>query len=102
MLIQKLVYLPVLFLFITTILFFGCKKKEGDVAQTVISVKGSDTMVNLAQKWAEIYMQKNPNVSIQVTGGGSGTGVAALLNGTTDLANSSRELKDIEYEKAKS
>ena len=101
MLIQKLVYLPVLFLFITTILFFGCKKKEGDVAQTVISVKGSDTMVNLAQKWAEIYMQKNPNVSIQVTGGGSGTGVASLLNGTTNLANSSRELKESELETAK-
>ncbi|OGV05615.1 MAG: hypothetical protein A2330_03980 [Ignavibacteria bacterium RIFOXYB2_FULL_36_7] len=47
-------------------------------------------------------MQLNPNVSIQVTGGGSGTGVAALLNGTTHIANSSRELKDIEYEKAKS
>jgi len=46
-------------------------------------------------------MQKNPNVSIQVTGGGSGTGVASLLNGTTDLANSSRELKSSEYETAK-
>jgi len=100
-LLHKLVYLPVLFLFITTILFFGCKKKEGDIAKTVISVKGSDTMVNLAQKWAEVYMQKNPNVSIQVTGGGSGTGVASLLNGTTDLANSSRELKPSEYETAK-
>jgi len=58
-------------------------------------------MVNLAQKWAEVYMQNNPNVSIQVTGGGSGTGVAALLNGTLDLANSSRELKDSELETAK-
>jgi phosphate transport system substrate-binding protein len=101
MLRQKLLYLPVLFLIVTPILFFGCKKKEGDVAQTVISVKGSDTMVNLAQKWAEVYMQKNPNVSIQVTGGGSGTGVASLLNGTTNLANSSRELKESELETAK-
>jgi phosphate transport system substrate-binding protein len=58
-------------------------------------------MVNLAQKWAEIYMQNNPGVSIQVTGGGSGTGVAALLNGTTDLANSSRELKSSEIESAR-
>ena len=58
-------------------------------------------MVNLAQKWAEVYMQKNPNVSIQVTGGGSGTGVASLLNGTTDLANSSRELIDSELETAR-
>jgi phosphate transport system substrate-binding protein len=86
---------------IAPIMFFGCKKKEGDVSKTVISVKGSDTMVNLAQKWAEVYMQNNPNVSIQVTGGGSGTGVAALLNGTLDLANSSRELKDSELETAK-
>jgi phosphate transport system substrate-binding protein len=83
------------------VLFFGCKKKEGKVAQTVISVKGSDTMVNLAQKWAEVYMQKNPSISIQVTGGGSGTGIAALLNGTVNLANASRELKDSELETAK-
>ena len=86
---------------VTLIFFWGCKKKT-DVEKAVITVKGSDTMVNLSQKWAEVYMQLNPNVSIQVTGGGSGTGVAALLNGTTHIANSSRELKDIEYEKAKS
>jgi len=58
-------------------------------------------MVNLAQKWAEVYMQQIPNVSIQVTGGGSGTGIAALLNGTLDLANASREMKDDEFETAK-
>jgi phosphate transport system substrate-binding protein len=101
MLRQKLFYLPVLVLLIAPVLFFGCKKKEGKVAQTVISVKGSDTMVNLAQKWAEVYMQKNPSISIQVTGGGSGTGIAALLNGTVNLANASRELKDSELETAK-
>ena len=101
MLNRKHIILLVSFLAIAAIMFVGCKKQEGEVKKTVISVKGSDTMVNLAQKWAEVYMQKNPNVSIQVTGGGSGTGVAALLNGTTDLANSSRELKDSEYETAK-
>jgi phosphate transport system substrate-binding protein len=58
-------------------------------------------MVNLSQKWAETYMIKNPNESIQVTGGGSGTGIAALLNGTMDIANASRELKQKEYDKAK-
>lgn len=58
-----------------------------------ITVKGSDTMVVLAQKWAEAYMAKNPNTKIQVTGGGSGTGVAALQNKTTDICNSSRKLK---------
>ena len=101
MLKQKNLCLLVAFLIITPLLFLGCKKKEGGEEKTVISIKGSDTMVNLAQKWAEVYMQKNPNVSIQVTGGGSGTGVAALLNGTTDLANASRELKDSELETAK-
>lgn len=88
-------------LFITSTAFFGCKQKT-EAGKVVITVKGSDTMVNLSQKWAEVYMQKNPNVSIQVTGGGSGTGIAALLNGTTDIANSSRDIKDVEMEKAKS
>jgi phosphate transport system substrate-binding protein len=66
-----------------------------------ITVKGSDTIVILGQKWAEKYMETNPEVAIQVTGGGSGTGIAALLNGTTDLANASRAIKDKEVEKAK-
>ncbi len=83
------------------LLLIGCKKKEDGAVKTIITVKGSDTMVNLSQKWAEEYMKLNPNVSIQVTGGGSGTGVAALLNKTTDLANSSRELKPSELEEAK-
>jgi phosphate transport system substrate-binding protein len=54
-----------------------------------ITVKGSDTLVILAQKWAEVYMTKNPGTKIQVTGGGSGIGIAALQNNTTDIANSS-------------
>ena len=58
-----------------------------------ITVKGSDTMVILAQKWAEIYMTQNPDTKIQVTGGGSGTGFAALQNQTTDIANASRKIK---------
>ncbi|MBU9889562.1 MAG: PstS family phosphate ABC transporter substrate-binding protein [Candidatus Omnitrophica bacterium] len=65
-----------------------------------ITVKGSDTVVVLGQKWAEVYMQKNPGVAIQVTGGGSGVGIAALMNGTTDIANASREIKGSEIEKA--
>ena len=65
--------------------------------QRNITVKGSDTMVILGQRWAEVYMQKNPTgVTIQVTGGGSGTGIAALINGTTDVAESSRPMKDKE------
>lgn len=79
------------------IAFIACKQKAG-AEKIVFSIKGSDTMVNLAQKWAEVYMQQNPSVSIQVTGGGSGTGIAALANGTTNIACSSRELKDKEKE----
>ncbi len=83
------------------LIFFGCKKKVEEGGKQVVSVKGSDTMVNLSQKWAEVYMQQNSNVSIQVTGGGSGTGIAALLNETVDIANASRELKQDELDKAK-
>ena len=61
-----------------------------------ITVKGSDTMVILAQKWAETYMGKHPDVKIQVTGGGTGVGFAALQNQTTDLCNASRKAKSAE------
>ncbi|MEI8134678.1 MAG: phosphate ABC transporter substrate-binding protein [bacterium] len=61
---------------------------------TTITVKGSDTMVQLAQRWAEKYMKQNSGVNIQVTGGGSGTGISALINGTTDICTASRPMKD--------
>ncbi len=70
-------------------------------AAGTVTVKGSDTMVILAQRWAEDYMKKNPAKKVQVTGGGSGTGIAALLNGTTDIANSSRSIKDAEIAKVR-
>jgi phosphate transport system substrate-binding protein len=63
-----------------------------------ITAKGSDTLVILAQKWAEVYMTKHPGTTIQVTGGGSGTGFAALQNQTTDLADASRKIKAKEIE----
>ena len=66
-----------------------------------ITVKGSDTLVILSQRWAEVYMQKNPTASIQVTGGGSGVGIAALINGSTDIANASRPMKASEIDKLK-
>lgn len=66
-----------------------------------ITVKGSDTMVILAQRWAEKYMAAHPDVTIQVTGGGSGTGISALINGTTDICNASRPMKGAEREKLK-
>src|SRR5215471_10253247 len=61
-----------------------------------ITVKGSDTLVILAQKWAEVYMSKHPETKIQVTGGGSGIGFAALQNNTTDIADASRSIKAAE------
>jgi phosphate transport system substrate-binding protein len=70
-------------------------------SQEKITVKGSDTMVILAQKWAELYMKNNPSSTIQVTGGGSGVGITALINGTTDICNSSRPMKQTEIEKLK-
>lgn len=72
------------------------------MATEKITVKGSDTMVILAQKWAELYMKKNQGISVQVTGGGSGVGISALINGSTDIANSSRSMKQSELEKLKS
>jgi phosphate transport system substrate-binding protein len=65
-----------------------------------VTVKGSDTMVLLGQKWAEVYMQKKPGTKVQVTGGGSGTGIAALINGTTNIAESSRPMKNEEVASA--
>jgi phosphate transport system substrate-binding protein len=61
-----------------------------------ITLKGSDTMVILAQRWAENYMRGHPGKVVQVTGGGSGTGIAALINGTTDVCMSSRPMKEPE------
>lgn len=68
---------------------------------TTITVKGSDTMVILAQRWAEAYMATHPDVTIQVTGGGSGVGISALINGATDICNASRPMKAAEREKLK-
>ena len=82
----------------------GCDKKSADSSkkEDTISLQniGSDTMVNLAQAWAEAYAKVEPKVSVEVSGGGSGIGVAALINGTCDIANSSRSREKEEEEKA--
>ena len=70
-------------------------------ARTEIQNKGSDTLVNVAQAWAEAYQKVDPEVAVAVSGGGSGTGIAALINGTVDIANASRKMKDKEIELAK-
>jgi phosphate transport system substrate-binding protein len=70
------------------------------VGRNTITIKGSDTLVRLGQRWAEEYMKNNPEAVIQVSGGGSGTGIAALLNGTTDVCEASRDMKEREYKLA--
>ncbi len=70
-------------------------------ARTLIQNKGSDTLVNVAQAWAEEYRKVDPEVAVAVTGGGSGTGIAAMINGTVDIANASRKMKDKEMKLAK-
>ena len=70
-------------------------------ARTLIQNKGSDTLVNVAQAWAEAYPEVNPDVAVAVSGGGSGTGIAAMINGTVDIANASRKMKEKEMKLAK-
>jgi phosphate transport system substrate-binding protein len=70
--------------------------------RVVIQNKGSDTLVNVAQAWAEAYSKVNPKVAIAVSGGGSGTGIAAMINGTVDIANASRKMKASEIKSAES
>jgi phosphate transport system substrate-binding protein len=74
----------------------------GGEQREIIQNKGSDTLVNVAQAWAEAYQQVDPAVVVAVSGGGSGTGIAALINGTVDIANSSRAMKDSELQLARS
>jgi len=71
------------------------------LSSAAVTVKGSDTLVILAQRWAEEYMKKNPGKKVQVTGGGSGVGIAALINGTTQIANASRAMKADEKAKVR-
>ncbi len=79
----------------------GRSSSSGSGSRTVLQNKGSDTLVNVAQAWAEAYQRVNPDLAISVSGGGSGTGIAALINGTVDLANSSRKIKEREMEQAR-
>ena len=81
-------------------LMFFVSNVSAAQGQKSIQIKGSDTMVNLGQAWAEAYMEKHADSLVAVTGGGSGTGIAALLNKTCDIASSSRKIKDKEIELA--
>ncbi len=77
----------------------GCNRLSG--VRIVIRDSGSDTMVNLAQAWAEEYSTVEPTVSVEVGGGGSATGITSLIDGTADLANCSRRMEPEEREAAK-
>lgn len=95
----------VFFAFAITIFISGCGQKSDETTtpstgKFVIQNSGSDTMVNLAQTWAEEYAEINPSVSVEVSGGGSGTGIAALINGTVDIANCSRQMEPEEVARA--
>jgi phosphate transport system substrate-binding protein len=79
----------------------GSSAGQGSDLSGSLNVEGSDTMVNLANSWAEQFMTVNPNVNIAVKGGGSGNGIAALINGTADFADASREMKPEEIDQAK-
>jgi phosphate transport system substrate-binding protein len=80
----------------------ACRPTEGGGGASGAAIQnvGSDTIVNLALAWAEAYQKEHPEVRIAVTGGGSGTGIAGLINGTVDIANASRQMKPEEVEKA--
>src|SRR3990172_5666948 len=81
----------------------GCKGDKGTTGpqKAVISNSGSDTMVNLAQMWAEEYQKVKPEVSVEVAGGGSGVGIRDMMQGIVDIANSSRDMTDSEKEQVK-
>lgn len=85
----------------TTVLIASFIVVSSAQARTVLQNKGSDTLVNVAQAWAEAYQEVKPEVAIAVSGGGSGTGIAAMINGTVDIANASRKMKEKEIELAK-
>lgn len=99
----------VLLLALTTGVIAACRSADSTLSSTeedtgpvrAIQNKGSDTLVNIALAWAETYREIEPGVDIAVTGGGSGTGIAALINGTVDIANASRPMKENEIEDAR-
>lgn len=92
----------VIIISILLVLLTACRPAEGEAGEAGVAIQnvGSDTIVNLALAWAEAYQAQHPDVRIAVTGGGSGTGIAGLINGTVDIANASRQMKPEEIEAA--
>lgn len=98
---MKKVILVMLVIVFAGVLFAGCKSSQPTEQPVNITINGSTTIFPIAQKEAEVYMNKHLNVNISVEGTGSGNGIAALIDGTTDIADSSREIKQGEIDKAK-
>jgi phosphate transport system substrate-binding protein len=105
---HSIVRFAVKFALIGCLVFTGCQKESEQQDKTktaqevaTIQVKGSDTLVNVAQAWAEAYKKNAPAVDVEVSGGGSGVGIAALVKGTIDIASTSRNMKPEEMETAK-
>ena len=95
-------YIKIFLILVTVVILSSCSKSQNeDMYSASIQIKGSDTIVNLLQAWAEDFSQTRPLVNIGITGGGSGTGFAALINRTCDIAMSSREIDSSEVELAK-
>jgi phosphate transport system substrate-binding protein len=88
----------ILTLVLSTLFLFGC---PAPAERQTITIKGSDTLLQVGQHWAEVYMKEHPDATIQVTGGGTGTGIAALIDGTTDICQASRAMKQEEKDKLK-
>jgi phosphate transport system substrate-binding protein len=100
--IMRKIFISTVTLAMALMLVSGCSRQEDSTGseQRFITIKGSDTMVHLASSWAETFMKQNPDMEVSVTGGGSGTGIAALLNGTTDICAASRKIKNKELKLA--
>lgn len=96
---MKRIILIVLFLILSTACTSNSTGTDPDT-EAYIENKGSDTIVNLALAWAERYQAEHPEIRISVTGGGSGTGIASIINGTVDIANASRQIKEEEIAEA--
>jgi phosphate transport system substrate-binding protein len=98
---NRLISLIILSSFMLSACFSNRAETNSQKSAYSIDNKGSDTIVNLALAWAEKYQSEHPDVSVSVTGGGSGTGIAALINKTTNIANASRQIKAEEVAEAK-
>ena len=100
--ITRKIFVSTITLAMALTLITGCSKNKDSTGseQRFITIKGSDTMVYLVSSWAETFMKQNPDMEVSVTGGGSGTGIAALLNGTTDICAASRKIKNKELQLA--